>query len=182
MKIQTDNINFTSKIKLISQAEFQVKVKNLNPKKHYVGYPWNANTIKKGKNLYTDSIMDCIAGGIIDNNSITMFHLCTLNQANAKKNHLKGFDIEDIKRRLLEKIDVAKECLHGFIIGGFQLKEDAKYNINKLNKIKKFFDDNQIPFSILAARRDVHYFGKFSVLYDNKADTIFIANSLSNSP
>lgn len=181
MKIQSDNTSFQSKIKLISQADFQNKVNKLNPKKHYVGYPWNADSIKKGKKLFTNSIMDCIAGGVIDDNNITMFHICTLNQAQAKKNHLKGFDIKNIERRLLEKIDLAKENIHGFILGGFQMKDESKYNINKLNKIKKIFEKYQIPYSIFAARRDVHYFGRFSAFYDNKEDTLYIANNLTNA-
>lgn len=179
MKIQNDNINFNSKIKLINQIEFNNKVKNLNPKKHYVGYPWNANTIKKGKKLFTTDIMDCIAGGIIDNNSITMFHLCTINQENARKHRLRGFDIKEIQRRILEKIDLAKENLHGFILGGFQTKENSKYNVAHLRKIKKIFEENQIPYSIFAARRDVHYYGHFSAYFDNKEDTLYITNSLS---
>ena len=61
------------------------------------------------------------------------------------------------------------------------MREDAKYNINKLNKIKKIFEKNQIPYSIIGARRDVQYFGEYSLLYDNKTDTIFISNSLSSS-
>lgn len=182
MNTQIDSrTHFQSKIKLISEVEFKNKVKKLNPKHHEVGYPWTADTMKKGKNLYTTSIMDCIAGGIIDNNSITMFHLGTYTQAQAKKCKQKGFRIENFKRRILEKIDIQKENLHGFILGGFQMQENSKYNINKLNKIKNFYEENQIPYTEFGARRDVHYFGRFSVLYNQKEDTLYIANTLSNS-
>lgn len=181
MKIQSNSTNFKSNIKLISEAEFQNKVKKFNPKKHYIGYPWTADGIKKGKKLFTTSILDCIAGGIIDKNTIRMFHICTMSNSTAKKHNLMGFKIKQIEQRLLKDIDFANENLHAFILGGFQLREDAKYNINKLNKIKKIFEKNQIPYSIIGARRDVQYFGEYSLLYDNKTDTIFISNSLSRS-
>ena len=121
MKANSANPSFKSRIKFVDYQVFKEKIGHLNPKKHEVGYPWNADTMKKGKNLFTTSVMDCIAGGIIDNNSVTMFHLCTLNQAKAKQYHLKGFDIKNFERRLLDKIDLAKENLHGFILGGFQM-------------------------------------------------------------
>lgn len=54
-----------------------------------------------------------------------------------KKTQPMGFKIKQIEQRLLKDIDFANENLHAFILGGFQLREDAKYNINKLNKIKK---------------------------------------------
>ena len=179
MKIESNNLTFQSKIKFIDSGVFKEKISKLNPKIHEVGYPWNPDTMKKGKNLFTTSIMDCIAGGVVDNNSVTMFHMCTLNQAQAKKNRLKGFDIKNFGRRLLEKIDLTKENLHGFILGGFQMEENSKYNVNKLRKIKKVFEENQIPYSIFGARRDVHYFGRYSILYDNKEDTLYITNSLA---
>lgn len=182
MKVSyNNNLIFQSKIKFVDKELFNQKVKKLNPKRHEVGYPWNADTMKKGKNLFTTSIMDCIAGGVIDNNSITMFHLCTLNQAQAKKNRQKGFSIKNFERRLLEKIDLKKENLHGLIIGGFQLEENSKYNVNKLNKIKKIFEKLKIQYSIIAARRDVHYFGKYSIFYSNKEDTIYITNNITGS-
>ena len=137
MKANSANPSFKSRIKFVDYQVFKEKIGHLNPKKHEVGYPWNADTMKKGKNLFTTSVMDCIAGWIIDNNSVTMFHLCTLNQAKAKQYHLKGFDIKNFERRLLDKIDLAKENLHGFILGGFQMEENSKYNVFKLRKIKQ---------------------------------------------
>ncbi len=181
MKANSANPSFKSRIKFVDYQVFKEKIGHLNPKKHEVGYPWNADTMKKGKNLFTTSVMDCIAGGIIDNNSVTMFHLCTLNQAKAKQYHLKGFDIKNFERRLLDKIDLAKENLHGFILGGFQMEENSKYNVFKLRKIKQIFEKNQIPYSIFGARRDVHFFGNYAVLYNNKEDTLYISNTLAGS-
>ncbi len=181
MKINSDNQTFQSKIKFVDYQIFKDKIAHLNPKKHEVGYPWNADTMKKGKNLFTTSILDCIAGGVIDNNSVTMFHLCTLNQEKARQNRLKGFSIKEFQRRLLEKIDLSKENLHGFLLGGFQMEENSKYNVNRLRKIKKIFEENLIPYSIFGARRDVHFFGRYTALYNNKEDTIYISNTLAGS-
>lgn len=181
MKINSDNQTFTSRIKFVDYQIFKNEISRLNPKKYEVGYPWNADTMKKGKNLYTTSIMDCIAGGVIDDNSITMFHLCTLNRAKAKQHRLKGFSIDNFERRLLEKIDLAKDNLHGFILGGFQMEENSKYNVRILKKIKNVFEENQIPYSIFGARRDVHFFGKYAAMYKNKTDTLYISNSLAGS-
>lgn len=181
MKINSDNQTFTSRIKFVNYPVLNDKIKHLNPKKHEVGYPWNEDTMKKGKNLFTTSIMDCIAGGVIDNNSVTMFHLCTLNQAKAKQHRLKGFSIKTFERRLLEKIDLTKDNLHGFILGGFQMEENSKYNAAILKKIKKIFNENQIPYSIFGARKDVHFFGRYAALYNNKEDTLYISNTLAGS-
>ena len=182
MKVENNNnITFQSKIKFINQETFKNLTANHNPKKHKVGWPWTADTMKKGKNLYTTGIMDCIAGGVVDGNDIVMFHLGIYNQAKAKKNHQKGFSIENFKRRILEKINLDNENLHGIILGGFQLNVDSKYNVNKLNKIKRVFDDNKIPYSIFGARKDVHYFGRYSLFYSNKEDTFYITNGLTGA-
>ena len=155
---------------------------NLNPKRHKVGWPWTADTMKTGKNLFTTGILDCIAGGIVDGSDITMFHLGIYNQAKAKIYHQKGFKIGNFKRRILEKIDLKNENLHAFIVGGIQMKPEDKYNVKTLNKITKFFDKYKIPYSIFASRKDVHYFGRYSLLYSNKEDTLYITNTLIDSP
>ena len=98
MKIQSNSTNFKSNIKLISEAEFQNKVKKFNPKKHYIGYPWTADGIKKGKKLFTTSILDCIAGGIIDKNTIRMFHICTMSNSTAKKHNLMDLKLNKLNK------------------------------------------------------------------------------------
>lgn len=179
MKINSDSTSFQSKIKFIDYKTFKEKIRRLNKKKHEVGYPWTADTMKKGKNLFTTSLLDCIAGGVVDNNSVTMFHICTTSRAEAKRKRQKGFSIKNFERRLLEKIDLAKDSLHGFILGGVQMLETSKYNVKQLNKIKKVFETHNIPYSIFAARRDVHFFGRFGMLFCNKEDTLYITNTLT---
>lgn len=180
MKIQTNNnLAFNSKIKFIKQADFNAKVAKLNPKQHEVGYPWTENTMKKGKKVFTRGIMDCIAGGIIDENSISMFHLCTRNRKNAKRTRQKGFNIKNIAHRFNDIIDNAKGNVHAFILGGFQWEENSKYNVNKLNKIKKIFEERKIPYTVVGARKNVHYFGKYSLYYNQKEDTMYVTNNLA---
>ena len=181
MKINNNCVSFQSKIKFITLQKFKNKTKNLNPKRHEVGWPWTADTMKKGKNLFTTGIMDCIAGGIVDGSDIVLFHLGIYNQAKAKAKHQKGFNIENVKRRILEKINLNNNNLHGIILGGFQTEPDSKYNVNKLKKIKKIFEDNNIPYSIFGARKNVHYFGKYSLFYSNKEDTWYISNNLTGT-
>lgn len=179
MKIKNNCVSFQSKINFIDSKTFQNKIQHLNPKRHEVGWPWTADTMKKGKNLFTTGIMDCIAGGIVDGKNVTLFHIATYSHAEAKERNQKGFIIENIKRRILEKINLGNYNLHGFILGGMQTKPDSKYNVNKLNKIKLIFEENKIPYTIFGARKDVHYFGKFSLFYSNKEDTWYITNNLT---
>ncbi|MBR1775560.1 hypothetical protein IJ750_00605 [bacterium] len=180
MFINSDSTGFQSKIKFINYSEFLEKTKNLNPKKHQVGYPWQPFSRKNGKNLYTTGIQDCIAIGLVDGKKSTLFHICTAKHGEAKKLNLKGFDIKQIEHRILESVDLTSKNLHAIILGGHQIKDASKYNVKHLNKIKKILDDNKIPYSIFGARRDVHCFGKYSMLYSTKEDTWYISNNLTN--
>ena len=178
MRIENNCVSFLSNIKLITPQEFKSLTKHYNPKRHEVGWPWTADTMKKGKNLFTTGILDCIAGGIVDGKDFVMFHLGIYNQEKARKNHQKGFNIANVERRLLEKINLENENLHGFILGGVQMRPESKYNVNKLKKIKEIFEKYNIPYTIFGARKDVHYFGKFGMFYKNKEDTLYITNNL----
>ena len=180
MKIENNNISFQSKIKFIDYKTFKSKVGHLSPKKHEVGWPWTADTMKLGKNLFTTQIMDCIAVVIVDGKKAKLGHIATYTQKQAKQNNQKGFSIDNVKRRLLENINLDNENLHGFIIGGFQLKPNDKNNAKQLAQIQQIFEKNSIPYSIFGARKDVHYFGKFSLFYSNKEDTLYISNNLAD--
>ncbi len=180
MKIENNNISFQSKIKFVDYKTFKDMTSHLNPKKHEVGWPWTADTMKTGKNLYTTGIMDCIAVIIKYGNKIKLAHLATFKQEEAKKANQKGFNIENVKRRLLENVNLDSENLHAIILGGFQLNPLKKDNYIHLNKIINFFDSNQIPCTVFGARRDVHLFGKFSMFYSNKEDTLYISNNLAD--
>ena len=180
MKIENNKVSFLSKIKFVDYKTFKTKTAHLNPRRHEVGWPWSADTMKTGKNLFTTDIMDCIAVGIKDGSKFELGHLATFTKGEAKKCNQKGFQIENVKRRLLENINLDNENLHGFILGGLQEKPDSKYNVNKLNKIKQIFEENKIPYTIFGARKGAVCLGKYSLLYSNKEDTLYISNNLAD--
>ena len=171
MQVTNDNISFQSKIKFISYKDFTQKVSTLNKKKHYVTYPWTPDTMKKGKNLYTDNIMDCIAGGVVDGGKVVMFHICTRTHNEALRTRQRGFDVNEIKRRISEKVDLANKNLHAFILGGFQMGEKSMDNSQKLNKMVKIFENLEIPCTVIGGRCDTHIFGRYGMFYENKSDT-----------
>ena len=173
MNISNDNLSFKEKIKFIKKSEFKEKVKVLNKKKHYVGWPWTADTLKVGKNLYTDKDTDCIVVCIKDGNKYKLAHLGIYNQKKAKNNGQKGFDIKNVKRRLLDGLNLENNNLHAYIFGGFQ------YNKKITEKIKKFFEELKIPFTEFTTRKNVHYYGEFSYFFSSKDDTIYITNNLT---
>jgi len=175
MNISNDNISFGIKIKVIKQSEFKNKTRNLNKKKHYVGWPWTADTLKKGKKIYTDKDTDCIVVCLKDGINYKLAHLGIYNQKKAKNNHQKGFSIDNTERRLFEGINLENENLHGYIMGGFQ------YNKKITEKIKKLFEKRNIPYTIFATRKDVHYYGKYSYYFNNKEDTLYITNNLTEA-
>lgn len=182
MKVSFENRNnlaFQSKIKMVTPEEFKGLTSRLNPKKHEIRYPWQPENTKTGKKLFTTKIMDCIAGLVIGENDARMFHLVTASRGDAKRHHLRGFNINKIRYKLLEKVNTADENLHAFIIGGFKSDpKKSKYNWTRLDKIKKIFEENEIPYTILGGRKDVHYYGRYSVMYSHKDDTVYITNSL----
>ena len=180
MKIENTGVSFQSKIKFIDSKTFKKKIKGLNPKKHEVGYPWTADTMKTGKNLYTTGIIDCIAVIIKDGGKTKLGHLATYKHRDSKQIHQKGFSIKKVKRRLLENINLDNKDLHGYIIGGFQLKPDGKDNVKQLTQIQQFFEENIIPCTILGARKDAPHIGRISLFFSNKEDTLYISNSLAD--
>lgn len=176
------NTAFKSKIKLVSYADFKTMTDCLNKKKHEVGYPWTPETIKRGKNLFTTKIMDCISGGIVDGRRVTMFHLCTRNQDEAVRTGQTGFDISEIERRLSEKINPESENTHAFIFGGFDFGGKSVCNYKKLCKIKQFFEKQNIPYTVIGGRKEVHRYGRYGLFYNSKEDTWYIATTNTETP
>ena len=182
MKISDNKVSFGTKIKFIDASSFSKKVHRLNPKHHKVDYPWTPDTMKTGKKLYTDRIMDCIKITAIDGKRSKMAHICTWSHGSAKQKKQKGFSLKEFERRFFEKLNPESEDLHVIILGGFLKKEDYKGNEKKLKQILHVFDKRKIPYSIMAGRNDVHYYGKYSTLYENKSNTLYITNDLTNTP
>lgn len=172
MNIRNDNISFGENIKFIKQSEFKQKVKSLNKKKHYVGLPWTADSLKEGKIIYTDTNTACIIVAIKDGSKYKLSHLCTYKSTDKlSKKRLQRFDFEDAKRRIIDGLNLENNNLHAYIFGGFP------FNKKVVNKIKKFFEDLKIPFTELTIRKDTYHVGIYSYLLNNKEDTIYITNS-----
>lgn len=54
MKVSLENksnLAFQSKIKMVTPEEFKGLTSRLNPKKHEIGYPWQPENTKTGKNF-----------------------------------------------------------------------------------------------------------------------------------
>ena len=172
MNIKNDNISFGENIKFIKQSEFKDLVKDLNKKKHYIGLPWTADSLKIGKNLYTDKNTACIIVAVKDGSNYKLSHLCTYKSTDKlSKKRLQRFDFEDAKRRILDGLNLENEDLHAYIFGGFPFNEKITC------KIKKFFEGLKIPFTELTTRKDTYHAGCYSYLFSNKDNTIYITNS-----
>ena len=181
MRISSDNINFTSKIKLISQDKFNNKIKAINKTTEQVTYPWTIETLKKGSNLFTTNVMDCIVICLTNGVNALMAHLGIRDREQASRDGVKEFNIDNIEYNLAKNIDLNDKKLHGFIFGGIQFLKDATSgNTPQLIQIKNLFKKYKIPYSIIAAKKDVHLFGKNSLLYSQNEDTLFITNNLFN--
>lgn len=183
MKIKTqDNLSFTSKIKFIDSQQFAKRLDTSAKNLEEVTYPWTIETLKKGEVLYTNKILDCIAICLTNGYNSLMAHLGIRNKKQAQQDGVKEFDINNIEQQLSKSIDLKDENLHGFILGGLQLKDDVNSgNTKQLDQIKTLFEKYKIPYSIIAARKDVHYFGRYSLLFNQNEDTLFVTNTLFDS-
>ena len=182
MKIITNDITFNSKIKLLNTEQFSTKLKDSASTLQKVDYPWTIETSKVGKNLYTDRIMDCIVIVLKNTKEALLAHLGIRNKEQAKKDNVKEFDINNIEEKLLNQINLKNKSLQGIIFGGIQLDDEPTTgNSPQLNQIKNLLKKYKIPFSIIGARKDVHFFGRYSLLFSQDDDTLYITNNLFNS-
>lgn len=186
MQINYDNINFQSKIKFISEPQFNkvlIKLPCLSTK--FVSYPWTIETLKKGyKNIFTREICNCIAGFITNGKDNLMFHLMTRNKKQAKKDKVKPFNINNIEEKLKQSINFKDQNIHAIILGGLKSVDKDLDNNDCFNQIVKFFSKYQIPCSIIGPKKDlpISGFGEYSILYTQDNDTLYITDSRTESP
>lgn len=177
-----NNISFNSKIKLLTSEQFNVILRENSSSLQKVDYPWTIETLKKGTLLYTDKIMDCIVLCLTNGVGSLLAHLGIRDKKRAQIDNVNEFNINNIEANLLNKFDLASNGIHGFIFGGMQIQEEPTAgNTPQLNLIKILFEKYKIPYSIIAARKDVHFFGRYSLLFNQKDDSLFITNNLFNS-
>ena len=182
MHICSNNVNFNSRIKIITPANFNKQVSNLNGTIQEVYYPWTIETLKCGKNLFTTQLMDCIAIFLTNGKNSLLAHLGIRNKTQAQRDNVKEFDINNIEEKLLTQFDFEDSNLHGIIFGGMQYNDDpTSGNTPQLSQIKNLLKKHKTPFSIIGARKNVHYFGEYSLLFNQNKDTLFITNTLFDS-
>lgn len=174
--------NFKSKIKLVNYSDFRAMTDGLSKKKHEVGRPWTAGTMKFGKNLYTTNLLDCICVAIVKGKKVKLGHLCTMNREEALERNQKPFDISEVERRLFEGIDTDDENIHGFILGGFNYGNKNLNNYREVRQVEQLFQKRDIPYTAVCGRKDVHQFGRFGIFYKNNEDTFYISTTLTELP
>lgn len=178
MRINTNDVNFNSKIKLITPKTFNSLIAESNGYIEEVAYPWTIETLKTGKNLFTTKIMDCIAICLTNGKKSLLAHLGIRNREEAEKDSVNEFDINNIEKNLTQKVDFNDKNLHGIIFGGMQFYDNpSSGNTKQLNQIKNLFEKYKTPYSIIGARKDIHFFGKYSLLFNQDLDTLFITNT-----
>lgn len=184
MQVTNDNINFQSKIKFVSEPQFDKVWMKSPDKTKFVSYPWTIETLQKGyKNLFTREICDCIAGFITNGKENLMFHLMTRNKKQAKKDKVKPFDINNIEEQIKQSINLKDKNTHAIILGGLKSTDKDLDNHDCFNQIVKLFGKYQIPCSIFGPRKDLPLpgFGEYSMLYTQDNDTLWITNSKTES-
>jgi len=98
MKISTNNIIFTSNIKLLNTEQFKKKLKEYSNGLQKVDYPWTIETLEKGKLLYTDRIMDCIALCLTNGMDSILAHLGIRDKKQAQIDNVNEFNINNIEQ------------------------------------------------------------------------------------
>lgn len=173
---------FNSKIAFIESKEFETRIKYLSNKAFEVPYPWTIEAMKIGKSLYTTGLIDCISGCIISDKLAGMFHLASRTPEQAIKDKVLPFDIKNIENKLNSIFNLKNNTnLHGIIIGGLQANSKPDlYNTKCFNDLVGLFKKYNIDCSIFGPRKILHYFGKYSMLYEKNNDTLFITNNLTN--
>ena len=184
--VQLNNYNhktaFQSKIKMVNYNEFKSMTDCLNKKKHEVGYPWTPETMKKGKNLFTTRLLDCIAVAIVNGKNTKLAHLCTRNKQEAIETSQKEFNIAEIERRLMDGINPKDENIHGFIFGGFNFGGKERNNYRQVRLVEQLFQKYGIPYTAVCGRKEAPLMGRFGIFYKNKDDTFYISHTLKNFP
>ena len=175
MRVNNNSVNFKSNIKFVNYKDFTKKIEFLKDDIQEVPFPWTIETMKTGKNLYTVGVMECLSGFVTDGKDTAMFHLGTRNKKLADEAGVKPFDINNIETVFKSKFDLTKRFLHGFILGAFDSNKD------KLEQLKQMFAKYNIPCSVFAVRKDIHYYGKYSLLYTQDNDKLVISNNLTEA-
>ena len=175
INISCNSPAFQSKIKFIDNRTFQRKTNCLDFLYHEVLYPWTIETMKIGETLYTTGIVECLGCVFTDGKKSALAHLATRDCKIAEGDRVKPFDIANIEKVLMSKYNLQRENIHAIILGAWDS------NIQYLEELIKLIEKYKMPYSVLADRKDVLRYGKFSMLFNTKQDTLYISNSLTDA-
>ena len=161
--MQASQLNFTSRIRLLSSREFDKEVATYSCKQ-FVDHPWTAKEIIKAPKVHTIGIQDCTAGFISDGTDAVMFHICpTIPQ-----NH----DFKKIEHNILEKLSSKMSDLQGFLIGGNHFID---YSMEQFDKFERFFKNKlSIPYTKL---QEHGFASDSSIYYNSTKDEIGLCNN-----
>lgn len=155
---QNKSISFTSKIKLLSSREMRSVLNN--------GGWWEfcrINQIIRGEKVRTNGVKYCIAGGLANNTSATMFHIFP--------DRCEKPIIHDLETRLNAQVRNPKG---GLIVGGYSSHTNSQ---NVFTRIKTYFQDklgNNFSY-FFGHNREVQS-NDTQLAYDAYADTWYVTN------
>ncbi len=147
-----DNVSFKARIRPTTMKEFTEATTDIY-KKASVEYPWTAKETIKAAKAYTTDILDCTAGGIVDETgkSVVLFHICPTQPQN--------FNFEEIEKHIMSFVEEGKGKLKGFLIGSQKIFKDSDVLFKKLQKMLK---NKKIPTTIIKGTKE----DKTHILYN----------------
>lgn len=161
-----DNVSFKARIRPTTMKEFTEATADIY-KIASVEYPWTAKETIKSAKAYTTDILDCTAGGIIDETgkNVILFHICPTQPQN--------LNFKEIEKHIMSFVEEGKGKLKGFLLGSQKMFHDSEMMFKKLHRMLK---NKKIPTTIIKGTKE----DKTHILYDSKKDEWLISNFLIN--
>jgi len=167
-------VSFESKIKFVSQEEFnkKVPVNKIKQSDEYVKWKvrGHAKPVINKQNVFTDGIHGCNVGAVMDSDKVIMcFHQYPVGlQKTPDKRTLEAIQ-EIIKKRVSSNKSDSNDSLTGLIIGGGRYDSISRAYFNS---IKKVFNELGIKFSIIWGQKELCL---TDVYYSKEDDTWLVS-------
>ena len=152
-----NNISFQSRIKPLTQAEFDKALRAFSPEGSSV-YPWTTRQTVYTNRVYTRGICSCTACLIKDDDKALLLHLNPDMEEN--NNFEKIFDF------IKQKINVQKSNLEAFLTGSNN--NSGSYELYQ--KFKEFLNKYKIPVTELQHAQD-----SVAIAYRTDKDEILVS-------
>ncbi len=161
-----DNVSFKARIRPTTMKEFTEATADIY-KRASVEYPWTAKETIKAAKAYTTDILDCTAGGIVDETgkNVVLFHICPTQPQN--------FNFEEIEKHLMSFVEEGKGKLKGFLLGSQKMFHDSEMMFKRLHRM---LTSRKIPTTIIKGNKD----DKSHILYNAAKDEWLISNFAIN--